>query len=171
MQLGFQLSLPDIVSLAGLFLTGFGLIFAALQIRQNNVSRRAEIMLAVINRYFGNLDERQMYYKLDYNEFVFDPDNFIGSDDERSLDGILYNLNAIGRLLHIGAISIKEVRLLDFEIHRILNNPEVKKYLVWLETEVEAHRIAAEPFKDIGYLERRLFKAEALQAGESITTR
>lgn len=163
-MLGFQLSVPDVVGLVGLFFAGFGLIFAALQIRQNNISRRAEIMLTVVDRYFSSSDERKMYYKLDYEQFTFDPKVFRGSAEERSIDGILYKLNAIGRLLHIGAISVEEIRLLDFEIHQILKNSEVKKYLNWLDEEVKTHRIAAVPFKDIKYLEQKLFKQESLIA-------
>src|SRR5205085_6581894 len=121
-QLLNSLSITDVVALIGLFLTGFGLIFAALQLRQNNITRRAELLLAIINQYFNNPNQRKLYYQLDYNQFRFDPNRFQGSEEEQALDGILYNLDVIGRLLRIGAITIEEAHTFEFEVQRVLRN-------------------------------------------------
>jgi hypothetical protein len=157
LQSGSSISIADIGGLIGLSLTVFGLIFAGVQLRQNNIARRAEILLSIIDRYFSNQDERSFFYKLDYGQFVFDPKNFgKGNAEETMLDSILYNLDVVGRMLRLGAISQEEVKVLVFEVHRIMMNSEVQKYLKWLESEYEHIGLDTVPFQDARYLSERL---------------
>ena len=152
-----SISIADIVGLTGLFLTVSGLIFAGVQLRQNNVARRAEILLSIIDRYLGNDTQREFFYKLDYGKFTFNPSNFgTGHPDETALDAILYDLEVVGRMLRLGAISKGEVQVLVFEVHRVMLNKEVQKYLKWLEEEYRNIGLGAVPFKNARFLSDRL---------------
>lgn len=154
-QSGNVLSIADIVGLIGLFLTGFGLIFTALQLRQNNITRRSETLVSIINQYFSDASQRKMFYKLDYNKFQFNPETFTGSDDEQALDGILYNLDVIGKLLRIGAITLEEARIFEFEAQRVFSNKEVIKYLDWFEKDIVNLDVNI-PFQNAQYLSEQL---------------
>ena len=47
-------------------------------------------------RNFSNSDaERDFFYRLDYEDFTFDPATFAHSNDERQLDRLLYKLSYV----------------------------------------------------------------------------
>jgi hypothetical protein len=166
-QLSPLISFADVVGLVGLFFAGFGLIFNATQLRQNNVTRRAELLLTILNQYFNNQSQRDMYYRLDYGQFRFTPNDFPGSEEEKALDGILYNLDVVGRLLRIGAITLDEAHILEFEVQRVLKNQEVIKYLRWLEEQTKAIGEMDVPFEYAKHLSKALSKRKDLQASKA----
>jgi len=104
-----EITIGDVLTAISTILAAIGLVFAGLQLRQNALVQRAQFLLDITERYFEDSDVRRFYYKLDYREFTFkdssvqefyykldckdfDPDfkKFIGSDEERWLDQLIY---------------------------------------------------------------------------------
>ena len=128
--------------------------------------RRAQFLFDAAERYFADSDIRKLYYDLDYEgrfEIAFDDEGnpqavrrgggdahpFVGSDEARLLDSLLYNLDSIGRLVEIGALDRRDAAIFAFQARRVFRNPSVVRYLEWLTRERErlggeapAHRAA-----------------------------
>jgi hypothetical protein len=130
-----EIKVGDILILIGFVFTTAGLIFAGRGIQQNTRAQRAKFLLEFTERYFSDSDIRRFYYKIDYNQFEFDLQRFIGSDEERWLDSLIYTFDLIGYLLKMGVLSTREVSIIAFQASRALRNSEVRKYLNWLDVE------------------------------------
>jgi hypothetical protein len=105
------------------------------QIRRASRTQRYQFLLTVTDRSFGAKDVREFYYRLDYNRFSFDPKTFMETDDERLLDGVIYNLDIIGRMVRTHVLTLDEVSILGFQVSRVMGNEEVQRYLTWLDGE------------------------------------
>ena len=114
-----EVKVSDLLTLGGWILTTIGLGFTALQIRRAARTQRYQFLLTVTERYFEEKEVREFYYKLNYDKFTFDPKTFLGTEDERLLDGIIYNL-----------LSLREVSILGFQVSRVMGNPEVQRSCV-----------------------------------------
>lgn len=115
-----------------------GFIFAIYQVKQNQRTLKAQFLLEITTRYFDNVEMREFYYKVDYHKFTFDPEDnqdFIGSEDERLLDQLLYTFDTIGRLYTSKIVSLSEIDILAFQAKRVLENKSIKAYLDWLDSE------------------------------------
>jgi len=147
-----EITIGDILTAIGIIVATIGLVFAGLQLRQNTLVQRAQFLLNITERYFADSDVRSLYYKLDSYEFVLNLDSFIGSTEERLLDQLLYNFDIIGRMVKMGAVTISEVQILAYQASRVLNNPEVQKYLEWLDATYYREGIPSLPHKDAKFL-------------------
>ena len=131
-----------------------GFLFALRELHRSTQVQRAQALLDATQRYFGDVEVRRLYYDLDYNQItlVFENDHpkkwiradsshvpFIGSNEERCLDSLLYSLDTIGRIVELGVLKSKDAKIFAFQAQRILKNPEVTKYLNWLDGEREKY--------------------------------
>lgn len=130
-----NVSLGDVLTLLGLALTLISLLFATRGIRQNTLAQRSRFLLDLTERYFADTDVRRFFYKVDYEEFKYDEDAFPGSDEERWLDSLLYTFDIIGYMVRVRTVTLDEVGVVAFQVKRVLGNPEVIRYLSWLDTE------------------------------------
>jgi hypothetical protein len=153
-----EVKLSDILTMGGWLLTIIGLVFTALQIRRAARTQRYQFLLTVTERYFGDKEVREFYYRLDYHKFTFDPKTFLGTEDERLLDGIIYNLDIIGRMLRMNVLSLHEVSIIGFQVSRVMGNPEVQRYLAWLDGEYRREGRPTPAHDDARYLAKSLGK-------------
>lgn len=130
-----EVTFGDILTVVGFAFTILSLIFAAREVRRNTLAQRTQFLLDFTERYFSDNDVRKFFYKIDYNKFQFDLDEFICSDEERWLDSLLYTFDVIGRMVRTGAVTLDEVSIIAFQASRVLRSPEVEKYLRWLDKE------------------------------------
>jgi hypothetical protein len=161
------MSIQDLAAIANVltFLLAIPVVLIAYrELRLNTRVQRAQFLLDATERYFGNAEERGIYYDIDYRQFNLcfaagEPDTiqrgkeppkpFIGSSEERLLDSILYSFDVIGRIVEMGALDERDARIFAFQAERVLSNREVAKYIVWVTSqrilfggEVPAHRAA-----------------------------
>lgn len=141
----------DIITALGFLAAAVGLLFTSLQLRESTKVRRAQFLLNATGRYFADAEVRKLYYDIDYGRFTiaFDargepstftrsggqPKPFVGSDEERYLDSLLYTFDSIGRMVEIGALDIAEAGLFKFQARRVFGNPSVERLLKWLDGE------------------------------------
>jgi len=69
--------------------------------REQASATRARFVLDLNQEFLSNEAEREFFYRLDYKDFVFNPDTFAQSNDERQLDRLLYKLSYVGKLLAV----------------------------------------------------------------------
>jgi hypothetical protein len=112
-------------------------LFTGHQVRQGRLGSRHQFLFTTIDRYFRDTDARAFYYRLDYQEqdfsWKFDPDSFPGSREEVHLDYLLHTFSLLEQILKARVLEPSDVKLLGFEALRVLENPEVLKYLEWLD--------------------------------------
>ena len=152
-----EIGVGDLLTLLGFTFTIASLIFAGLQLRRNMATQRAQFLLDFTERYFSDSDVRKFFYKIDYGEFKLDFNQFIGSDEERWLDSLLYTFDVIGRMIKMRVVSVEEVDIIGFQASRVLRNPEVKEYLKWLDGEHRGEGRSKRAHDDARYLVETLF--------------
>jgi hypothetical protein len=130
-----EVTFGDALTIVGFVFTILTLVFTALEIRRNTLAQRIKFLLDLTERYFSDTAVRKFFYKVDYRQFRFDEDTFTGTDEERWLDSLLYTFDLIGFMVRTKAVRLDEVRIIAFQASRVLNNDEVKKYLLWLDEE------------------------------------
>ena len=122
-----------------------GLILAYLQIRMIGESNaataqytRANFVLEIHKWLRSDADRMRFFYRLDYareeSAFLFDAKNFPNSDDEAHLDALLYIISYVGSLLKKKIIDSADVQWMAFIVRTVQENPEVQKYLRWLQS-------------------------------------
>ena len=115
---------------------------------------RARFVLDLNQEFLANDAERNFFYKLDYKDFVFDPNSFAQSEEERQLDRLLYKLSYVGKLLRDRLVSLDDVNNIQHIANRTLRNDQVIEYLRYLkEVQVPDHN----SFSDAIYLFERMF--------------
>lgn len=151
-----EVSVGDLATALGFIVATIGLFFAVKQLRQGALEQRANSLLELTERYFADNDVRKFYYRLDYNQFSLDLDKFAGSDEERWLDQLIYTFDVIGQVVRMGALTPSEAQIFAFQASRVLNNPEVKKYLDWLDGEYAREGRPTPAHADARYLVQTL---------------
>src|SRR5690349_8360586 len=81
-------SIADIINAFLLGVTSIGIIFTFLQIRAARKTQKATFFKELYSTMFSDNDIRQVYYQIEYDEFVYDK-NFHGSENEKLLDRLL----------------------------------------------------------------------------------
>jgi hypothetical protein len=106
--------------------------------------------MRLLDSYFGDKELRTIYYRIDYEKFKFD-DSFSGSEEEPYVDRLIYFFDTVGWLVKKGRLTMDEVSLIAYQAQRVLRNPEIQRYLEWLDGEhrndgrpIPAHRDARE---------------------------
>ncbi|MBZ5500112.1 MAG: hypothetical protein LAP85_27265 [Acidobacteriia bacterium] len=163
-----QISVGDVLTGIGLLLTVLGLVFAAVEVRRNTNANRAQLLAELTARYFGDETLRRFSQRLDWGQFVFQAQGFQCSDDERSLDNILYTFDLFGRMIRLRSLSIDEARILAFQAYRVLRNPEVEKYLAWLDSVYPAVGVPLRPHDDARQLVERLEREWQVQLNKAV---
>ena len=78
-------------------------------------------------------------YRLDYSKgpraWRFSPDGFAHTEEEQSVDLLLYKLSFVGTLLASGDIHIRDLDWLRSGAAIVLQNDSVLRYLNWLQSE------------------------------------
>ena len=140
-----EVTLGDIVTFLGVLFVGIALLFTTIEIRQNARTQKAGFLLDLTERYFRDDEMRKFFYRLDYGKWNFvepghepgDEPGFALSDEERWLDGSIYIFDIIGRMVKMRVITKKELEIISFQASRVLHNPEVEKYFIWLDNEYQ----------------------------------
>lgn len=122
----------------GLLITAATLFLNFIQLRRSWRVQKAQFLANITNDLFDDTDLRKFFYSIDYEKFTFSEielDEFKGSDQERHLDALLYRYNLLGRLVRMNVLKKSELEFLFFEMIQVFKNPEVSKYIHWLEQE------------------------------------
>jgi hypothetical protein len=162
-----KLDLGSAVAIA-LGLVGLtSLYFAARQLRLGQRAQQVQIAIKLHEDFFGNQDLRNFLYRLDYSNgpraWQFDPQKFPHSEEEQSVDLLLYKLSFIGSLVQNGDIRPVDLHWLRAEVAIILENNEILKYLEWLQSPGQIPGHAS--FAGAAHLYHRMFGYQGRASG------
>jgi hypothetical protein len=125
------------LGIAGLCLTAGSIVFAGWQFRQSRLTSQSEFLFKIVTWYLDDVQVREFFYKLDYNMWVFDARTFPGSPEEPLVDKTLLVFDLLGDLVEKKRIQgVPEI--LAFRSSRVLHNPQIAKYLQWLDEDYAA---------------------------------
>src|SRR5262245_19642233 len=87
----------DLLTGLGFFLTVLSVLLAGLTLRRTIKVQRGDFLLKLTERYFQDTAVRQLYLKIDWNQWVFDPRKLGNDPEEGLLDRLLYLFDEIGQ--------------------------------------------------------------------------
>jgi hypothetical protein len=140
---GSEVTPGDVMTFLAFLVAGISVFFLAQQIKasakQANeaaAAQRGRFLLDVVNRYFDDPGMRRLYVKLDTKQFRFsDPVDYMGSPDAEAISRMLYTFDTIAHLVDLGVLSLEDVAIMGFRITRMLDDPEIRKVLEWLDSD------------------------------------
>jgi len=145
-----EVHVGDLAEILTALITAVGIFLAYFELRRNTRIQRAQFLLETTERYFGESEARRLFYDIDYNSFKLqfvngtpstvqrgeeDPKPFLGSDEERWLDSLLYTFDVIGRMVELKSLNVREADIFAFQAKRVLGNHYVKAYVDWVNEE------------------------------------
>jgi hypothetical protein len=133
-----------------------GLVGAAVAFDRTQIEARAlrsRFAFDLTRTFFQDNGERDFFYKVEHETFVFDAEIFLHSEDEKNLDKILYKLSLIGKMLRDKTLEIDDIKFVRHIARSVIGDPQVQKYLAWLKKQVPDHA----SFADSIFLMERFF--------------
>jgi hypothetical protein len=123
-----------------------GLLLTAWTLRAGNFQRRVRIVSDALSSLYEDDHIREIYYKIDYSSFEYDPTKFHGSEEERKLDHLLAKLNILAKQYEIGLIQTSDLEIMRYEYLMVHENEEVQKYLTHLDGWFKTKKLTTPPF-------------------------
>ena len=143
------MELSDWIKIVAVLLAAIGLIMNAIQLGRATRQRRIEQVTEILWKLYDDEDLREIYYKIEYNEFEYEQSNFHGSDIERKLDKLLALMDSIAKLTAMGLIKKNDLELISYEYLAIYQNRSINQYFNFLDNWAKNGRgLKRTPFDD-----------------------
>jgi hypothetical protein len=143
----------DIINIFLLLATTVAVIAAFRQIYISNRQKRADLILQLYNDFFNDTDMQDIYYLMEYQQFVYNEETFHQSPEERKLDKLLGLFSNIGELYQMKIIKDEDLDFIKYEFQVIYETEAVHKYFEFLDKHFQSrniNHIKFKPFRDIG---------------------
>ncbi len=127
-----EITMGNLISLAGFTIAACGFFLTYIQICKNNAQKRAEFLMSIYHQFTSSLDISDIYYKIEYNRFTYN-DQFHESPEERQLDKLLCLFETVAKLYKLNNITRKDMTILEYQFKVIFQNPGVQGYLDFIE--------------------------------------
>ena len=132
-------NLPDWVQWVLLLVPIFSLLIAACallknvkEISFNNRIRRAKFVFDFLQTFMNDDTMQSAFRTIDYGEFKYNPD-FHNRPGEAEIDKLLLHFSNLASALERGVVNSTDIYPVQYFILRIVKNPEIKKYLDFME--------------------------------------
>ncbi len=146
------LSTPDEINAGLLLATTIGVFAAFRQIYISNRQKRADLILQLCNLFYQDEGMQDIYYKIEYSQFVYNADTFPMSEDEKNLDGLLGLFSNIAQLYEMKIIKSKDLEFIKYEFQIVFENFEIKKYFKTLDgwfAKRQINHLKFQPFRNV----------------------
>jgi hypothetical protein len=127
--------LGDILAGIGFLLTALSVLFAGLTLRRTIKVQRGDFLLKLTERYFQDTAVRDLYLKIDWNQWAFDPRKLGNDPEEHLLDRLLYLFDEIGQLFRLGVLDKRQAAIFAFQASRVFRNEGIREYLRLLDSD------------------------------------
>lgn len=147
------MAISDKINIFLLLVTAIAAFAAFRQIYLSNKQKRADLILQLYKEYSSDSDMQDIYYQMEYQEFIYDENTFPNSENERKLDKILGLFSNIGQLYQMGIIKDQDLEFIKYEFQVIYETKGVHQYFKFLDDYFERRQIRHkkfQPFRDIG---------------------
>ena len=125
-----------------------GAFWAIYQWSQYKRQLRTDYLIGVMERMRTNENISKMLYKVEYGNFKYCPCLFRGSDDEKALDSILFQIGTISYMKKKNFLAEDEYAIFGYIIESILKDQNVYAYLSNLQNILEGEG-KKYPFTDL----------------------
>ena len=157
MNLKPEISIGDLLTLAGLLMASLGLLLTWLSMRRSNRQKRAEFLIDFCGQYMSDPEIASVYYKIEYGKFEYD-ESFHQSDEEKRLDKLLRYFQKIAMLWDTGNITLEDVQIVAYEYLVVYQDSSVQEYLSFLDAWFQERRVSMKPylaFRKLGEILRK----------------
>jgi hypothetical protein len=132
-----------------------GLLASVYQTRRSNAESRARLVADFLSEFSSNSGMRDAFYAIEYSRFTFDA-SFHGSDFEPKLDHLLLHLSNLALAWQVGLLSVDDLRPAQYHVLRVMQNPEIRRYLDFLDPWSKAVGAAQHPYSVLDELATHL---------------
>jgi len=136
-----EITIGDMISIAGFVAAACGLFLAYLQMRKSNRQKRAEFIIGIYNEFASSTDMQDIYYKIEYGEFSYS-NEFHKSKEEKKLDKLLGLFENISKLYEMGNITFQDMKIVAYKFVVIFKDTGVNRYLSFLESWTKQTRLS-----------------------------
>lgn len=123
-----QVVLALVPAISAIF-AAIGLLLNVLQSKRTNTQARATLVAKCLERFTDDHDMQEMFYKIEYRQFVYEQDTFHESIEEKQLDKLLMHFSSTALAWQSGLLTNKDIQPLEYLVRRILRNEGVAEYL------------------------------------------
>jgi len=113
-------------------LAAAGLLLNVRQSCRTNAQARSILVAESLRGFADDSDIQAAFYAIEYSDFRYD-ESFHKSTQERQLDKLLRHFANIALSWQAGLLTTEDVRPLQYYLLRIMRDPEVQKYLSFIE--------------------------------------
>lgn len=139
-------SFADWIQVVATLLAAAGLFYTARAFRLDVRQRRLEVLSRHWSEFWESDELPDIYYRLEYGRFRYDPESFHGSEDERQLDHLLGLFQHIALQHRAGLVTTSDLEVVAYHSQRVFGNREVKKYLAFLADWAGQNGLNKHPF-------------------------
>ena len=104
------------------------------------MQHRAEFVVNFLTKYLEDADATEMFYKLEYNQFVYNK-SFHSSPDEIKLDKLLSHFERVAILHEMKIITETDLQLITYDVLHICWDDHVRNYFKYLDGLVAAQKL------------------------------
>jgi len=97
------------------------------------------------------------FYSIEYSQFRYDAD-FHKSTQERQIDKLLRHFANLALAWQAGLLSITDVRPVQYYVLRVMRNPEIGRYLEFIEYWAKQASFGEHPYTVLIKLSKELEK-------------
>lgn len=141
----------------------FSAIFAGVALWRNTIQSarsdaqaRAAFVAKWLERFVDDLETREIYYKIEYDEFKYDPSTFHPSEEEWRLDKLLLHLSNAALAQQSGLLRQENLLPLQYLARRVISNEAVKAYLVKVSEVAAKNKLGDHPYNSLNMMETLL---------------
>ena len=128
-----ELSISDITGFISAIFSILALFISIITFNKVDRQNRSLIVSDILKEINNDDEVMDMFYKIDWNHFKFDPISFPRSDEQRKLDKLLINLSIGSTLYENKTIRISDILPLIYFIKRVTNNEHVMNYIYLIQ--------------------------------------
>src|SRR5688572_18513689 len=122
-----QFTVGDLLSVVAILIACIGLFLNLLQMQADSRQKRAEYIINLSNQATSDQDIQDIYYKIEYEEFIYDED-FHESDDERKLDKLLEVYENMAKLYQLNNITLDDLDYVAYSYLVVYQDSNVQDY-------------------------------------------
>jgi hypothetical protein len=162
-----QITIGDLIQTLALIIAAVGLFLNLAQMKAANRQKRAEFIIDLHNQFSLDKDVLDIYYKIEYGEFSYEPVEFHGSDEEKRLDKLLDVFDNIAKLYSLNNFTLRDLDYVAYNYLVVYQDESVSEYLGFLDKWYKERGMKVKPysaFRNVGNtLEEKYFnKAQLL---------
>ncbi|PTQ77079.1 hypothetical protein [Nitrosomonas ureae] len=127
--LQFSIVLIPVISLA---IAALAFSMNVRQTKLTNALVRAKVVSDSLHTFMNDETIQNAFYKVEYREFQYNLD-FHGSGEEKEIDKLLRHFSNLALMWKNDLITLKDIHPIQYFILRAVSNPEIEKYLSFID--------------------------------------